>query len=171
MKYAELVGGTNLPQDKVPLMDELLFWAEKRCWTRLIEVRVDFAAVAMDEDRRVVAGVAAHRMLDAEYAWVDALFCLDTCEGQGVGTSLLQATLDAEALLPCDRLALTTKYGSKEFYEHLGFTETAPGELGSPLAADRPTLELAFAARLSQGRLAELTPDVPSSHAATRLSQ
>lgn len=161
MKYAELVGGTNPPPDKDLLMEQLSFWAEKRCLTRLIEAPVHFAAVVMDDSRHVVAGVAAHRMLSTDYAWVDALFSLDTCEGQGLGASLLQATLNAEALRPCDRLALTAKYGSKEFYEHVGFTETVPGELQSPLAADRPTLELAFAARLGQARLAELIPDAP----------
>jgi GNAT superfamily N-acetyltransferase len=87
-----------------------------------------FAAVALDDDGRTLAGYVAgccHVTFYAGWtAWVDEIFVREERRAQGIGR-LLMAAFEAWALdRHCTLVALATA-GARPFYERLGYASKA----------------------------------------------
>lgn len=125
--YVEILGGDHTAPDAAVLIDEVRFWSDTRAHVNLDHMNAEFISAGVDTQRRVVAGIAAHFIIDVpDMIYVDSLFTCQHHEGNGLSTALVGMMLDAERFRRAEQVRLIPKIGSLGFYQGLGFEPVEP---------------------------------------------
>ena len=152
LHLVEFYEGLPRPSDADTLIKEANRYLSDTFYQPIDVSSSDYVALAVNQGRHikgVLAATVAH-----EFVTIQHLLVSRESKGQGIGGTLMSATIIATPIADKSRFSLVSTNEACAFYEGLGFQQAVSRGV---YYAERPWLEAGIEQRKQAGRLALLT--------------